>query len=148
MTAINLDKFFNPYRIAVVGAANDPLLTGYTVLRNMIRSMFRGIVYPVNPSFESVQGVQCYPSIASLPKCPDLAVVCTAMERITAAVRECGQAGVPAVLVISPEFGENKVRDAVQEREIESLLREFRNMRLIGPNTLGVISPAFGMLSV
>ena len=145
MTAINLDKFFNPYRIAVVGAANDPALTGYTVLRNMIHSMFRGIVHPVNPSLESVQGIQCYPGVASLPKCPDLAVVCTSVERVTAAVRECGEAGVSAVLVISPEFGENKIRDAEQEQVIESLLREFRNMRLIGPNTLGVISPAIGL---
>lgn len=145
MTAVNLDKFFDPNRIAVVGAANDPALTGYTVLRNMIQSVFRGIVYPVNPSLESVLGIQCYPSIASLPRCPDLAVVCTSVERITTAVRECGDAGVPAVLVISPEFGEDRDRDAALEQEIRDLLKEFRNMRLIGPNTLGVISPAIGL---
>ena len=145
MAATNLDKFFNPYRIAVIGAANDPALTGYLVLRNMINSGFRGIVYPVNPVGESVQGIQCYPNVASLPKCPDLAVVCTPAANIPDIVRECGEAGVAGVLVISPEFGENSTRDTALEQEISGLLREFSELRLIGPNTLGIISPSIGL---
>jgi acetyltransferase len=145
MAATNLNKFFNPYRIAVMGAANDPALTGYIVLRNMIHSGFRGIVYPVNPARESVQGIQCYPNVASLPKRPDLAVVCTPMAHIPAMVRECGERDVQGVLVISPEFGEDSAKDTVLEQQISDLLKEFSDLRLIGPNTLGIISPSIGL---
>ncbi len=145
MATTNLDKFFNPKRIAVIGAANDPTLTGFTVLRNLIQSGFGGIVHPVNPERESVQGIQCYPEVGGLPKCPDLGVVCTPVEHIPTAVRECGQAGIPAVLVIAPEFGENSIRDIALEREIRRILADFREMRLIGPNTLGIVRPSIGL---
>ena len=54
---------------------------GATVLRNLIGSGFTGVVYPVNPKRESVQGIQTYKDVASLPNVPDLAVICTRAAR-------------------------------------------------------------------
>ena len=73
----NLDKIFEPHRVAVIGASDTPTSVGYTVLRNLVGSGFRGVVYPVNPKRESVQGIQAYKDIPSLPHAPDLAVICT-----------------------------------------------------------------------
>ena len=64
----NLDKIFKPQRIAVIGASNNPQSVGYTVLKNLIGAGFQGVVYPVNPKREAVQGIQAYPNVASLPK--------------------------------------------------------------------------------
>ena len=77
MSIRNLDKIFNPTRVAVIGASDAPASVGYTVLRNLIGSGFAGVVYPVNSKRESVQGIQAFKNIASLPHAPDLAVICT-----------------------------------------------------------------------
>ena len=73
----NLDKIFDPRRIAVIGASDRRGSVGYSVLRNLIGANFDGVVYPVNHKREAVQGIQAYPSIDAVPKTPDLAIVCT-----------------------------------------------------------------------
>ena len=77
VSILNLEKIFDPHRVAVIGASDSPASVGYTVLRNLIGSGFRGVVYPVNPQRESIQGVQAYRDIKDLPHPPDLAVICT-----------------------------------------------------------------------
>ena len=77
MSIRNLDKIFQPQRIAVIGASDTPSSVGYTVLRNLIGSGFRGVVYPVNSKREAIQGIQAYKDVPSLPHVPDLAVLCT-----------------------------------------------------------------------
>ena len=67
MSIRNLDKIFEPHRVAVIGASDTPTSVGYTVLRNLVGSGFRGVVYPVNPKREAVQGIQAYKDIPSLP---------------------------------------------------------------------------------
>ena len=93
MSIRNLDKIFEPHRIAVIGASDTPTSVGYTVLRNLVGSGFRGVVYPVNPKREAVQGIQAYKDIPSLPHAPDLAVICTPAPTVPAhcaAVRRGG----------------------------------------------------------
>ena len=77
MSILNLDKIFNPQRVAVIGASDAASSVGYTVFRNLIGSGFRGVVYPVNHKRESVQGISAYKDVPSLPHPPDLAVICT-----------------------------------------------------------------------
>ena len=64
MSIRNLDKIFDPKRVAVIGASDVPTSVGCTVLRNLIGSGFTGVVYPVNPKRESVQGIQAYKDVA------------------------------------------------------------------------------------
>lgn len=65
MSIRNLDKIFNPHRMAVIGASSNPGTVGYSVLRNMINASFTGVVYPVNPKRESVQGIQSYRALTN-----------------------------------------------------------------------------------
>ena len=102
----NLDKIFEPHRIAVIGATDTPTSVGYTVLRNLVGSGFRGVVYPVNSKREAVQGIQAYKDIPSLPHPPDLAVICTPAATVAAIVRQCGEAGTRGVVIISAGFRE------------------------------------------
>lgn len=145
MSTYNLNKFFNPQRIAVIGSGDEPTLTVSTVLRNLLQSGFKGEVYPINPQIELAQGIRCYPTLATLPQCPDLGVICTPLEESPVAIKDCGEAGVPGVLVISPEFGEDGPRDRLIEAEIRGVLSQYPSMRLIGPNTLGFIRPTIGL---
>ncbi|MCD6128639.1 GNAT family N-acetyltransferase [Candidatus Bipolaricaulota bacterium] len=141
MSIRNLDKIFKPQRIAVVGASNNPQSVGYTVLRNLIGSGFQGVVYPVNPKHEAVQGIQAYPNVGSLPKTPDLAVICTPARTVPGIVRECGEAGILGVIIISAGFKEAGEEGRALEEELKAEVSRYPGMRVIGPNCLGIIVP-------
>jgi acetyltransferase len=137
----NLDKIFDPKRIAVFGASNKTTSVGFTVLRNLISSGFPGVVYPVNPKRESVQGIQAYPDTASLPHPPDLAVICTPAVTVPGIVRECGEAGTRGVLIISAGFREIGDEGRALEQEVLAEQKKFKGMRILGPNCLGIMVP-------
>ncbi|MGA7702781.1 MAG: bifunctional acetate--CoA ligase family protein/GNAT family N-acetyltransferase [Thermoguttaceae bacterium] len=145
MSIRNLDKIFDPHRIAVIGASDAPTSVGYTVLRNLVGSGFRGVVYPVNPKRESVQGIQAYKDIPSLPHPPDLAVICTPASSVPALVRQCGEVGTRGIVIISAGFREI----GAEGRKLEALVlqeqRKFDGMRILGPNCLGIIVPGISL---
>ncbi|HLA84251.1 MAG TPA: bifunctional acetate--CoA ligase family protein/GNAT family N-acetyltransferase [Thermoguttaceae bacterium] len=142
MSIENLDKIFAPKRVAVIGASDTPTSVGYTVLKNLIGSGFRGVVYPVNPKRESVQGVQAFKDIESLPHPPDLAVVCTPAPTVPGLVRCCGEAGTRGMVIISAGFREIGPEGKKLERAVIEEKRRFKDMRIIGPNCLGIIVPS------
>jgi acetyltransferase len=137
----NLDKIFDPHRIAVIGASDAPTSVGYTVLRNLVGSGFRGVVYPVNPKREAVQGIQAYKDIPSLPHAPDLAVICTPAPSVPALVRQCGEVGTRGIVIISAGFREIGAEGRKLEALVQQEQRKFDGMRILGPNCLGIIVP-------
>lgn len=141
MSTLNLDKIFDPSRVAVIGASDTTTSVGYTVLRNLIGSGFRGVVYPVNPRRESVQGIQAYPDIPSLPHAPDLAVICTPAVTVPSLIRELGEAGTSGVVVISAGFREIGEEGRKLEKQVLEEQAKFDGMRILGPNCLGIIVP-------
>ena len=141
MSVRNLDKIFDPHRVAVIGASDAPTSVGYTVLRNLIGSGFRGVVYPVNPKRESVQGIQAYRDIPSLPNVADLAVICTPAPTVPAIIRACGEAGTRGVVIISAGFREAGPSGRDLEEQVRQEQCKFDGMRIVGPNCLGLIVP-------
>ncbi len=142
MSIRNLDRIFKPQRVAVIGASNNPGSVGYTVLKNLIGSGFPGVVYPVNPRYEAVQGIYAYPDVKSLPRIPDLAVICTPAATVPELLEQCGEAGILGVLIISAGFKEAGEEGRRLEERVKETIRKFEGMRAIGPNCLGVIVPA------
>ncbi len=141
MSILNLDKIFDPRRVAVIGASDTPQSVGYTVFRNLIGSGFSGVVYPVNPKRESVQGIQAFKDIASLPHAPDLAVICTPSATVPGLIRSLGQAGTRGAVIISAGFREIGEEGRKLEKRIVEEQSKFQNMRILGPNCLGIIVP-------
>ena len=139
-----LDVFFSPKTVAVIGATENPNTVGRTVLWNLVTSPFGGTVYPVNPKRPSVLGVKAYKSISDIPEQVDLAVVVTPPPSIPGIIKECGENGVRGAIVISAGFKEIGPEGAALERK---LLEEAQaaNVRVIGPNCLGVMSPLSGL---
>ncbi|MCS7215359.1 MAG: GNAT family N-acetyltransferase [Thermodesulfovibrio sp.] len=145
MSIYNLEYFFNPKRIAVIGADDKPGTIGYTVFRNLIGEGYRGIVYPVNSKYDSIQGVEAYKSLSDISKEIDLAIVSKDCEpNILETLEECGQKGVKGVILFCPDF-RTKVKEAVNlEEKIEEIHRKY-GFRLLGPNTLGFIRPGLNI---
>jgi acetyltransferase len=137
----NLDKIFDPHRVAVVGASDTPTSVGYTVLRNLIGSGFRGVVYPVNPKRESVQGIEAHKDIRSLPHPPDLVVICTPGHTVPPLIREIGEVGTRGVVIISAGFREIGEEGRKLEQQVRDEQAKFDGMRILGPNCLGIIVP-------
>jgi acetyltransferase len=135
-----LDAFFQPTSVAVIGASSNPAKLGYAVLKNLVEGGYaqKGQIYPINPGGGVILGQPVYPSVMDVPGSIDLAVIVIPYPLVPAALRECGQKGIPAAIVISAGFREAGMEGLERERELIQIAREY-NLRLIGPNCLGVI---------
>jgi acetyltransferase len=138
-----LDAIFLPKSVAVVGATEKPNSVGRTVLWNLMNTPFGGPVYPVNPTRSSVLGIKAYPKLSALPEKPDLIVVTTPAAIIPGLMSEAADLGVPGAIIISAGFKEIGPAGVELERQVLAQVRR-GNMRLIGPNCLGVLSPLHG----
>ncbi|NLJ28427.1 bifunctional acetate--CoA ligase family protein/GNAT family N-acetyltransferase [Desulforhabdus amnigena] len=141
MTIRNLDYFFRPASVALVGASKKKSSIGGVLTRNLWNSGFEGELYGVNPNYEVIDGIPLYPDIASLPKAPELAVIATPPDTVPGLVKELGARGTKAVVVITAGFGESggaegrKLKNAMLEGARPHLLR------VLGPNCMGVMVP-------
>jgi acetyltransferase len=142
--ARDLDYFFTPKAVAVIGATETPGSVGRTVLWNLISSPFGGTVFPVNPKRASVLGIKAYPDIAAVPGKVELAVIVTPAPTVPGLLTECEHAGVRAAIIISAGFRESGVEGAILEQQLRDAWRSTQ-MRIIGPNCLGVMSPRTGL---
>jgi acetyltransferase len=136
----NLDKIFNPKRIAVIGASDREGSVGAKLLQNLIGVGYPRVVYPVNPFKSTIQGITAYPSITKIPWQVDLAIIATPAHTVPQIVEECGKAGVKGIIIISAGFREAGKEGEALERQILEHKNRY-NLRIIGPNSLGVIRP-------
>ncbi|MDB4584383.1 acetate--CoA ligase family protein, partial [Draconibacterium sp.] len=137
----SLDKILKPYRIALIGVSNNPKSIGGIVLQNLVSSGFEGVVYIVNPKHEAVMGIMCYPDVKSLPGIPDLAVIAANARLVPQIIRECGEAGIKGVIILSAGFKESGSEGKKLEDQLKTELAKFDGMRVIGPNCAGIIVP-------
>ncbi len=145
MAIKKLDSIFKPKRIALIGVSNNPDSVGGITLRNLVGGGFNGVVYPVNPKREAVFGIPCYPDVKSLPKVPDLAVIMTAAKSVPQLVRECGEAGVNGIIIMSAGFKEAGEEGKQLENQVKAEKAKYPDMRVIGPNCLGILVPGQNM---
>jgi acetyltransferase len=132
---------FQPQSVAVIGATAREGSVARTVLENLSKGSFAGSIFPVNPRHEEVLGVPCYKNIEAVPEKIDLAVIITPAPSVPGIVAECVRAGVRAAVIISAGFKERGSEGARLEEQIRKQLRG-TTLRIIGPNCLGIMSPA------
>src|SRR5260370_14273547 len=106
----DLDVFFKPRSVAVIGATDRAGHVGRTLLWNLISSPFGGTVYPGNLQKSSVLGIKAYPNVRSLPDPAELAVIVTPAETVPGVVEDCAGAGVKRDVIISAGVRESRRR--------------------------------------
>jgi len=134
-----LDFIFKPNSIAVIGASEDEKKIGHVVFRNLVTQGFEGKVYPINPKREEILGIKCYPSVKDLPEKVDLAIVVIPAKGVPSVIKDCAEAGVKGLIIITAGFREIGGEGIKLEQEIVELVKK-NGIRIVGPNCLGVIN--------
>ncbi|MGK3131019.1 GNAT family N-acetyltransferase [Pantoea sp. C8B4] len=136
MSQRGLEALLRPKSIAVIGASVTPGRAGYFMMRNLLAGGFSGPVLPVTPKYKAVSGVLAWPDIASLPFAPDLAIICTHAKRNLELLQQLGEKGCKACIILSAP--------ASQLEELKACASQWQ-IRLLGPNSLGLLAPWQGL---
>jgi len=134
-----LESLLNPQSVAVVGASTNPTKLGYLILDNIIKYGYQGQIYPINPKAKEILDHTCYPSLTKVPGPVDMAVIVVPAKFVASVMRDCGEKGVGAAIVITAGFRETGAEGRQMEREVLEIARE-HGIRIVGPNVLGVIN--------
>lgn len=133
---IMLDIFYYPNGVAVLGATAKPR-GGFFLFRNSIEG-YKGKVYPINPNYDEILGIKCYPDIASIPENFDLLLYFIPAKHLLDTIRESAKKGVKGIIIESAGFSEvGKEGRALQEEAVR-VAREC-GIRLWGPNCMGLL---------
>jgi acetyltransferase len=138
MTVRNFDALFRPRSVALIGASVRPGRIGRIVAQNLLQGGFKGPVWLVNPKYESIDGHRCYPSIATLPGTPDLAAIVTPPETVPDLIKNLGEKGTRAAVVITAG-----IRDHLKQEMLDA--SQPFTLRIQGPNCVGLMLPHLGL---
>lgn len=155
MSIRNLDRLFQPRSVAVIGASEKPQRIGTRVLDNLALGAFGangGAVWPVNPKYTQLHGMPCYAKVSALPAAPDLAIICTPPAGIPGLIAELGARGTRAAIVMTAMDGRDAGNgggrsvgraDGLRQAMLDAAKPHL--LRVLGPGSIGVQSPALGL---
>jgi len=141
-----IDSFFEPRSVAVIGATSARHKPGNDILRNITANGYPGELYLVNPKGGEIEGRKAYHSIGDLPAGIDLAVIILPAKLNPQAIRDCAARGIKAIILAAGGFSEVDDEGRLLQAELEKVVKE-TGVRVIGPNTSGVTSTPFHFTS-
>ena len=145
MTIRNLSLMFNPASVALVGASRRTASIGAVIARNLVSAGFNGGIFPVNPKYETIEGLKAYPDLDRLPETPDLAVIATPPATVPPLIEKLGHMGTKAVVVITAGFNEGGTFQGQQLCAQMLAAARPHLLRIVGPNCLGIMVPGVGL---
>lgn len=137
--ARSIRPFLNPASVAVVGASPRRGTIGNALVRNLKRCGFTGRLYPVHLAAREVEGLPAYPRISAIGAPVDLAIVAVPARAVEDVVLDATRAGVHGLVVVSAGFAEVSPEGRAAQDRLRDLVRS-SGMRMIGPNSLGVLN--------
>jgi len=145
MSIRNLEHLFHPQSVAVIGASAKLHSVGATVLHNLLEGGFAGPIMPVNPKHDALAGLKVYPTVASLPATPELAIICTPPATVPDLIGELGARGTRAAIVITAGLGISKDSQGRTLKDAMLAAAKPHLLRILGPNCVGLIVPGLGL---
>ncbi|MCZ2845384.1 MAG: CoA-binding protein, partial [Candidatus Bathyarchaeota archaeon] len=132
-------NFVEPKSVAIVGASTTPGKLGYVVVENLFNIGYKGKIYPVNPKGGELLGLKIFENVKKIPEVVDVANILIPATAVPDVVKDLAEMGVKNVVISSGGFTEVDEEGAKMQNEIVKTAKE-AGMRIIGPNTTGVIS--------
>ncbi|VBB47005.1 CoA-binding domain protein [uncultured Desulfatiglans sp.] len=139
-----LKRILNAQSVAVVGASKSETKRGFQAVRTLIDGKYEGKIFPVNPKEKSVLGFRCYEKVSDIEEPVDLALITTPAGTIPAVLDDCGKKGVSGAVIIAGGFRESGAEGRRLEEEVVEAANR-NNVRIIGPNTSGMMNLKTGM---
>jgi len=139
LSRTDLSRFLNPRGIAVVGVSSEPTRIGGQALKLLTDFGYQGRIYPVNPRYQEVHGLTCYPDLLAVPKPCDVALIALSAAQAAGAVEQAGRAGIPFALVLAGGYSETGLEGKALQQELVATARK-ANVRMVGPNCLGILN--------
>src|SRR5580700_12099030 len=136
----DLRPLLSPGSVAIIGAAADQSLRG-RLTHQLVEHGFDGRIYPVTRSQKEVLGHQAYPSVGEIPEAADLAVILVPAAHVVSTIEQCAARGIPAAVVISSGFAEEKSEEASKRDAELRAIAERTGMVIAGPNSEGLVNP-------
>jgi acetate---CoA ligase (ADP-forming) len=134
-----MKELIRPESVAIFGASVRESGAGSVALDNLIRSGYEGRIYPINPKYEAIRGLSCYPSLDVVADKVDVALVAVPGESVLSTVDSAGIAGARSCIVFSSGFKETgRIEGREREQSLIQLASK-HNMRILGPNCVGLI---------
>ncbi|MEM5372856.1 acetate--CoA ligase family protein [Paraburkholderia azotifigens] len=137
-----ISRLMRPKSVAVIGASADVSKTSGRPVAYLKKHGFDGAVYPINPRYETIDGLTCYPDVAALPEAPDVGIVLLGAGRAHLAVKELADRGTSAAIVLASGYAETGDEGARRQAQ---LIEAAGPMRLLGPNTIGLVNLTDGI---
>lgn len=129
-------KLINPKSIVIVGASDNILKPGGSVLHNILGGSFDKDLYVVNSRGGTIQGVKAYTNIEDIPQ-TDLAIISIPANQCIETVDFlANKKGVKAFIVFSAGFSEESKEGALKEKELVEVVNKAGAV-MIGPNCSG-----------
>lgn len=132
-----MEFFFKPQGVAVIGASPDQAKGGNIIVSNLQKG-YQGEIYPVNPRYEKINGLKCYPSVLEVPDPVDLAILYVGAKIVPQAVRDCARRGIRGAMLESAGFSESGPEGAALQDETLRIAKQ-TGFRLWGPNCMGLV---------
>src|SRR3954452_15009037 len=143
MTAHPLTPLLAPASVAIFGASNDPTRISGRSLRYYREAGYKGAIYPINPTRDTVQGLKAYPDLASVSGPVDCAVIAVPANLAIEAMEACVEKGVRGVVMFTAGFAEIGADGRAMQERITQIARD-SGIRLCGPNCLGLFNMRSG----
>ena len=135
----SLWPLLRPTSIAVIGASATHDTAGRRVVQELLAHGFTGTIAPVHPTATSIESLPTYASVGAIATPVDLAVIAVPAEAVLGVARQCSEAGVRAILVLSAGFAETGDVGLERQKELLDIVRS-GGMRCVGPNCLGIVT--------
>jgi acetyltransferase len=135
----HLRPLLEPRSVAIVGASSSRDKAGYALMHNIVAAGFDGEIYPINPRAGEILGRTAYGSVAAVPAPIDLVFIVLTREGVLPAIRDCANAGVRAVCIVTAGFGEGDPWGRQEQQRLREVIQA-AGMLAIGPNTIGLVT--------
>ena len=140
---MNLETLLSPESIALIGASNREGSLGYDMVKMIRKGAYPGEIYPINPKYEEILGIKCYPDLQSIGKPVDSAVLCIAAKRVEAQVDIALEAGVQSLVIFANCVLENDTKPSLEQRIMAKCKKA--GIPLLGHNAMGYYNNDMGL---
>lgn len=145
VTDLELQRLFHPRAIAVYGASNNPNKIGALQLKALSDGGFEGIIYPIHPKAEEINGLTCYSTVGNVPQQVDLAILCVGIHQVESCLIDSAKNGVKAAIVFASGYSEIGAEGLVAEQRLKEIADQYQ-IRILGPNCVGLLNTTNGLM--